>query len=184
MEGALRGGVDVVQIREKSLIDEALLEHTRNVVRQVDGRALVMLNDAADLIDAADVDGLHVGQEDLAGGEARERVGPNRLLGISTHDDREIALARPFADYLGFGAIFRSSTRSDVIARGPAEAAHAQELAGSDLPVFAIGGIDASKIDDLVRVGIRRVAVCQAILGAEDAEGAARELGERLRGQG
>jgi thiamine-phosphate pyrophosphorylase len=169
-EAAVRGGVDLVQVRERALGDRELLtalERARAVTARL-GIPLVV-NDRPDLAVLAGADFVHVGQEDLPVAEAR-RFGVG--VGLSTHAPREIDSAD--ADYIGVGPVFATPTKEGRPAVGLELVRYAAERARS--PWFAIGGIDASNIGGVVEAGARRVAVVRAIGDAEDPERAAAEL--------
>jgi len=175
LAAALRGGVDAVQVREKEATSREILEWARRVRGRVPG--LLLVNDRADLAVLADADGVHLGQDDLPPEPAREILGADRLLGVSTHDlDQARAAARTGADYVGFGSIF--STRTKGVAKGLGPGALAPVLEAVSIPVFPIGGIDAHNAGDLAFA--RRAAVSSAILAAEDPERAARAIRSAL----
>jgi thiamine-phosphate pyrophosphorylase len=170
VEGAVRGGVDIVQVREKELPDAALLpvlEGIRELTRRL-GVPLVV-NDRADLAILAEADYVHVGQEDLPVAAAR-RLG--LAVGQSTHAAAEIDASE--ADYIGVGPVYATPTKEG---RAPVglelvrwAAAHARQ------PWFAIGGIDTANVREVVAAGAERIAVVRAIADAPDPERAAAEL--------
>jgi thiamine-phosphate pyrophosphorylase len=170
LEAAVRGGVDIVQVREKALQDGELLralEAAREVTRRL-GVPLVV-NDRPDLAVLADADALHVGQDDLPA-EAARRFG--LPVGLSTHAAAEIDAAT--ADYIGVGPVHATPTKEGRPAVGldlvRYAAAHARQ------PWFAIGGIDRTNVEAVVAAGATRIAVVRAIADAADPEAAAREL--------
>ncbi len=179
LEAAILGGVDVIQIREKERTFDEFLRFSQRVLEIVAGRALVVVNDCVETASRLPMDGVHLGQADLPLRDARLRIGEERLLGISTHDAAEVRAALPWADYLGFGTVFPSRTRGNLAGIGPDAAAAATTLA-RHCPVFAIGGITIENIEALVGRGVRRVAVCEAILSALDPEAIARSFKEAL----
>jgi thiamine-phosphate pyrophosphorylase len=176
LEAAVRGGVDLVQVRERALSDRELLT-ALELARVVTGRLRVPLvvNDRPDLAVLSGADFVHVGQEDIPVAEAR-RFGVG--VGVSTHAPREIDAA--VADYIGVGPVFATPTKEGRPAVGLELVRYAAERARS--PWFAIGGIDASNIADAVGAGARRVAVVRAIGDAPDPERAAAELRAALPG--
>jgi thiamine-phosphate pyrophosphorylase len=177
LEAAVRGGVDLVQIRERELPDRELLlvlEEARAVTARL-GVPLVV-NDRPDLAVLCGADFVHVGQEDLPVDAAR-RFGVG--VGLSTHAPREIDTAE--ADYIGVGPVFATPTKEGRAAVGLALVRYAAERAR--VPWFAIGGIDASNVRDVVAAGASRVAVVRAIGDASDPEQAARELRQALLDQ-
>jgi thiamine-phosphate pyrophosphorylase len=176
LEAAVRGGVDMVQVREKGLPDGELLqvlELARAVTRSL-GVPLVV-NDRPDLAVLVGADYVHVGQDDLPS-EAVRRVGIP--FGRSTHSPSELAAAD--ADYVGVGPVHATPTKEGRPAVGLELVRHA--AAHAPAPWFAIGGIDAETIGPVVAAGARRVAVVRAIGDADDPERAARELRDALPG--
>jgi thiamine-phosphate pyrophosphorylase len=182
VRAALAGGVSIVQLREKEMPERRLLDLARRVrVWTREAGALFIMNDRADLAVAADADGVHVGQDELPVKEARDIVGPRRLVGVSTHDiDQARKAVLDGADYLGVGPVFPSTTKSfdshvglDLVCEVAAEIL---------LPWFAIGGIDTDNVATVVDAGAKRIAVSHAILGADDPAGAAQLLCEALIG--
>jgi thiamine-phosphate pyrophosphorylase len=170
LEAAVRGGVDLVQVRERALPDRELLRvlaEARDVTRRL-GIPLVV-NDRPDLAVLCGADFVHVGQEDLPVDAAR-RFGVG--VGLSTHVPREIDTAE--ADYIGVGPVFATPTKEGRAAVGLDLVRYAAERAR--VPWFAIGGIDASNVRDVVAAGASRVAVVRAIGDASDPERAAAEL--------
>jgi thiamine-phosphate pyrophosphorylase len=181
LPAALRGGVDMVQLRDKELDDDSLLEvaaRFRAACREND--ALFWLNDRPDLALGAGADGVHVGQDDLPPGEVREEVGEQLLIGLSTHSPEQFdaALASE-ADQLSVGPVWETPTKPGRPAAGLDYVRHAAAHAGEQ-PWFAIGGIDEANVGEVVEAGARRVVVVRAIRDAADPEGAARRLRDAL----
>ena len=174
LEAAIRGGVDVVQVREKQLPDGELLA-SLEVARRVTRRLAVPLvvNDRPDLALLVEADLVHVGQDDLPV-EAVRRLG--LPAGLSTHTPLEVD--RADADYLGVGPVFSTPTKPGRPAVGLELVRYAAETAR--VPWFAIGGIDASNAAQVIEAGATRLAVVRAIGDAPDPERAARELREAL----
>jgi thiamine-phosphate pyrophosphorylase len=178
VESALSGGVDLVQLREKSLSDDELLEVARDFRRLCSKHgALFVVNDSPELAARVAADGVHVGQDDVSVAEARRIVGPRRLVGLSASSPDEIAAGQE-ADYLGVGPVFATPTKLDGAPAGLGLVAEAAQVA--HVPWFAIGGIDASRLDDVLAAGATRVAVVRAIADAPDPAAAARDLRARL----
>jgi thiamine-phosphate pyrophosphorylase len=174
LEAAVRGGVDIVQIREKGLSDRDLLvvlEEARAVTHRL-GVPLVV-NDRPDLAVLSGADYVHLGQEDLPVAQAR-RFGIG--LGQSTHAPKEIDAAE--GDYIGVGPVHSTPTKAGRPAVGLELVRYA--AARARVPWFAIGGIDASNVADVVAAGATRIAVVRAIGEAPDPERAARELRDAL----
>ena len=170
LEAAVRGGVDMVQVREKGLPDGELLralELVRSVTRRL-GVPLVV-NDRPDLAALCEADYVHVGQDDLPV-EATRAFGVR--VGLSTHARAEIDGAE--ADYIGVGPVFATPTKEGRRPAGLELVRYAAERARQ--PWFAIGGIDGTNVGDVVAAGARSVAVVRAIGDSPDPERAAREL--------
>jgi thiamine-phosphate pyrophosphorylase len=170
IESAVRGGVDIVQVREKSLADGQLLRvlhEARDVTRRL-GVPLVV-NDRPDLAVLAEADYVHLGQDDLPVAAARQL---GLRVGQSTHAPDE--LDRTDADYAGVGPVYATPTKESRPAVGLELVRHA--AAHARMPWFAIGGIDASNVADVVAAGAERIAVVRAIGDAPDPERAAAAL--------
>jgi thiamine-phosphate pyrophosphorylase len=171
----------MVQLRDKELDDEALLQAAARFRALCDDHgALFWLNDRPDLALAAHADGVHVGQDDEAPGEVRELVGERLLIGLSTHSPEQFdAALGSEADQLSVGPVWETPTKAGRPAAGLAYVRYAAEH-GGDAPWFAIGGIDAGNVGEVVAAGARRVVVVRAIRDAADPEAAARRLREAL----
>ena len=165
----LDAGVDMLQLREKRLNDRELFRRAdwmTGACRRAG--ALCIINDRADVAEAVDADGVHVGQDDLSPQAARAVVGPERLVGLSTHSREDIVEAVAVdVDYLGVGPVFDSATKSFDRVAGPELLRQAAEQS-PDVPWFAIGGIDLSVIDRVLETGAARIAVSAAVIAAED----------------
>jgi thiamine-phosphate pyrophosphorylase len=174
LEAAVRGGVDIVQIRDKMLADGALLHalrHAREVTRRL-GVPLVV-NDRPDLARLVEADYVHVGQDDLPVAAARTfGVG----IGQSTHAPAELAATD--ADYAGVGPVYETPTKAGRPAVGLEYVRHA--AAHARVPWFAIGGIDETNVAEVVAAGATRIAVVRAIGDAQDPERAAAVLRRSL----
>lgn len=162
---AAEGGVDVVQLRDKSLGDRELLAVARDVRRWTRAAGvLFVVNDRPDIAVLCQADGVHLGQEDVSVADARRITGGEMLLGVSTHIPEQVRAAiRDGATYLGVGPTFPSSTKSFDAFPG---LEFVREVAGlTTLPAFALGGIDVSNVGQVVAAGLNRVAVSRAIAG-------------------
>ena len=176
LEAALAGGVDVVQLRLKEAADEEVVAAAR-VFREVCDRhgALFVLNDRPELVEACGADGVHVGQDDVSPVEARAVVGPERIVGLSTHSAQQLAAAeREPVDYVAVGPVFETPTKPGRPAVGLELVRTAAATARK--PWFAIGGIDAENAGEVVAAGAERLAVVRAIRDADDPSAAARAL--------
>ncbi len=176
VEAALKGGVTCVQLREKELDETAFLQEAKELCALCRRYGVpFIVNDNVEIAIACGADGVHVGQEDLAAGEVRRRVGENMILGVSVHTVEEARQAvRDGADYLGLGAVFPTNTKTDV-EQMPNETLRAI-CDAVDVPIVAIGGINRGNILKLAGSGVDGVALVSAIFSAEDIEGACREL--------
>ena len=178
LRGALVGGAAAIQIREKEMPDGTLVERARQVVRAVhEAGALAIVNDRPDLAVLAAADGVHVGRDDLAPQAARRIVGPDRIVGTSTHSlEQALAAAEAGADYIGCGPMFQSTTKPQEVIPGPSLAAEVTAKVG--LPVMAIGGICAGNAAEVLAAGAGWLAVSSAVCAAEDPEDETRRLVE------
>jgi len=176
---ALRGGVDMVQLRDKEAGDEVILRAAATFRALCDEHgALFWLNDRPDLAGAARADGIHLGQDDMPVAEAREQLGPDVLIGLSTHSPEQFdAALRSEADQLSVGPVWETPTKAGRPAAGLDYVRYAAEH-GGDVPWFAIGGIDAGNVGEVVGAGARRIVVVRAIRDADDPERAAAGLRE------
>jgi thiamine-phosphate pyrophosphorylase len=182
LEAVLRGGADLIQLREKAprCAEEvvSLAEPFRRAADRHD--ALFILNDWPELVDECNADGVHVGQDDAPVAEARAAAGPEAIVGLSTHSPAEIDAAcaaegddRP--DQISVGPIWETPTKEGRPATGLELIEHAA-AADQPMPWFAIGGIDAGNVREVVAAGARRIVVVRAIRDSSDPEAAAREL--------
>lgn len=152
-------GVDIVQLRDKAVDDGTLYRHGRAFVAAARaGGVLSIINDRADIAAAVDADGVHVGQEELPAAAVRGVVGPDRLVGLSTHDLDQVrdAAGRP-VDYIGCGPVFPSSTKSFDRHTGPDWLSDVADIFAG--PAFAIGGVDLTNVGAVAGRGMNRVAV-------------------------
>jgi thiamine-phosphate pyrophosphorylase len=177
LRAALTGGVDIVQLREKSLPRREIELAALTFRRLCDTySALFIVNDDPDMARACNADGVHVGQDDTPAAEAREALGPEAIVGLSTHSAEQIAAANEEPiDYMSVGPIWETPTKEGRPAVGLELISHAARHAAH--PFFAIGGIDPSNAGDVIGAGAQRLCVVRAIRDAEDPMAAA----ERLR---
>jgi thiamine-phosphate pyrophosphorylase len=196
LHAAIAGGADVVQLRDKRLDDEELARTARTasaLCRRLG--ALFIVNDRPAVALEAGADGVHVGQEDMPVERVRELVGPDVLIGLSTHTPEEIDAVQAASratgaaldaigdgssavDYIGVGPVHSTPTKPGRTATGVELVRYAAMHAR--VPFFAIGGIDAVNIASVVAAGGRRIAVVRAIADAGDPGEAARALHARL----
>jgi thiamine-phosphate pyrophosphorylase len=178
LRAALAGGVDMLQLRDKDASDEELLGAAERFRRVCDDhRALFWLNDRPELVEAARADGVHVGQDDEPVTEVRSAVGPDVLIGLSTHSPEQLdaALASD-ADQLSVGPVYETPTKEGRPATGLGYVSYAAQRVGGSRPWFAIGGIDRGNVGDVVAAGAGRIVVVRAIRDAPDPGAAAAQL--------
>jgi thiamine-phosphate pyrophosphorylase len=176
LDAALRGGTDIVQLREKELSADELVRAAEPFRKACATHgALFVLNDRPELVERCGADGVHVGQEDASLEEARRAVGSDLLVGISATTAQEL---RGEPDYFGVGAVFGTPTKPESQAAGLELVRAARDTLR--VPWFAIGGIDAETIGDVAASGAAGVAVVRAIRDAADPEDAARVLRAKL----
>jgi thiamine-phosphate pyrophosphorylase len=180
LDSALRGGVDILQLRVKDASDKAILAAAGRFGEACSRhRALFVINDRPDLVLAAGADGVHVGQDDVPVAKAREHVGHDRLVGLSTHTPDQVDRAG-HVDYIGVGPVHATPTKPGRPAVGLELVRYAR--GNAHVPFFAIGGIDSANVVAVREAGATRIAVVRALTEADDPERAARELREALIG--
>ncbi len=176
IEDALKGGVTLLQLREKNMGEEDLLKEALEVQKICKKyRVPLIINDDVELAKSINADGVHVGQSDLDAGTARTILGPDKIIGVTAKTvEQARAAQRAGANYLGSGAIFGTGTKPDA---KPMTMELLREIVNAvDIPVVAIGGIDSSNAYKLAKTGIAGIAVVNGIFGKSDCCAAAREL--------
>lgn len=187
LPAVIAGGVEIVQLRIKDLDPRGNADDRLMVLEAADHAAelcaehgaLFVLNDFPELAVEVDADGAHVGQEDMPVARAREIVGPDMLIGLSTHTPEEIDAVTPaLVDYIGVGPVHATPTKPGRRAVGVGLVRYAATHAS--VPFFAIGGLDAQNAGEVLDAGASRVCVLRAVASAESPERAARRLRELL----
>jgi thiamine-phosphate pyrophosphorylase len=174
LRAALTGGVDIVQLRDKEATRRTLEIAGQTFRRLCDTySALFIVNDDPSLARACNADGVHVGQDDVAVSEAREILGPDALIGLSTHSEQQIAGAEG-VDYISVGPVWETPTKEGRPAVGLELVRHAAEH--SRFPFYAVGGIDAARAPAVIEAGASRLCVVRAIRDAADPGAVAAEL--------
>lgn len=177
IQHAVNAGVPAVQLRERDLSTGEALALTREIQSITAPRAVpLIVNDRVDLVLAMNVDGVHLRANSLPVPVARRLVGPDRLVGVSTHSIGEVEQAnRDGADYVLFGPIFDTPSKRPF---GPplGLAALREVCRRSTIPVFAVGGVTSASVPDIKRAGAHGVAVIGAILTRDDVAAATREM--------
>ncbi len=183
MEEAILGGVDIIQLRDKTSGKSELLRKAR-ALRELTLKHQVtfIVNDHIEVAMEVDADGIHLGQDDLPITEARKIVG-NKIIGISTHALSEAWLAeRQGADYIGVGPVFRTATKADVV--DPVSVSYVREVAQAiRIPFVAIGGIKLHNVDDVIAAGATRICAISEIVGSADVKGTCEAFLSKLKRQ-
>ncbi|MEK3885462.1 thiamine phosphate synthase [Paenibacillus sp. PL2-23] len=182
MEEAIKGGVDIIQLRDKTSGREELLKKAkalRELTRQY--QVTFIVNDHIDIALEVDADGVHLGQGDVPLVEARRLVG-DKIIGISTHAIEEALLAeQQGADYIGVGPVFPTATKADVV--DPVTVAYVREVAERvRIPFVAIGGIKLHNVDEVIAAGATRICAVSEIVGSPDVKGTCEAFLRKLNG--
>lgn len=176
VEAALKNGATCIQLREKDLDEETFLAEAKEMAKLCrQYHVPFIINDNVDIAIKCGADGIHVGQEDMAVSDVRSRVGDDMIIGVSAHTVKEaLEAVRNGADYLGLGAVFSTSTKTDVNVM-PFETLK-DICQAVEVPVVAIGGISKNNLMELSGSGVDGIAVVSAIFGASDPGASTREL--------
>ncbi len=183
VEQALRGGVDMVQLREYSLNDSQLFEMALKVRKLTSKyKALFIVNNRPDIALASGADGVHLGQDDLPVPAARKILGKSKLIGVSTHDISQAKRAiKDWADYIGVGPVYPTQTKKNVVPPVTLDYVRQVNKARLPIPFFAIGGIKLHNVEEVLKAGARRIAVVTGIVGAHKVAKVAGEYKKILR---
>ena len=178
VESALKGGVTCVQLREKTLNDGEFLQEALQIADLCKNYDVpFLINDNIEIAVKCNADGVHIGQEDMTLKEARPLLGENKIIGVSVHNVSEaLAAVKDGADYLGVGAMFSTSTKTDTAVLSLQTLKDICKAV--NIPVVAIGGINKKNITQLKDSGIDGVALVSAVFGAEDIEKECRFLSD------
>ena len=184
VEAAIRGGATLVQLREKAMDDEAFIREALEVKKVTDAYGIpLIINDRTDICLAVNAAGIHIGQQDLPAKIVRSMVGPDKIIGVSAATLSEaIQAEQDGADYLGVGAMFATSTKTNT--RPVTIEQLTQIKQAVQIPVVAIGGIQSSNVTTLADTGIDGIAVVSAILAQENITHAAEQLKACFTGAG
>lgn len=181
VEEALEGGATFVQLREKTLNESEFLEEAKELKKLcAKYNVPFVINDNIGIALAMDADGVHIGQDDMEAGAVREKLGPDKIIGVSAQTVEQALLAeKRGADYLGVGAVFPTESKDDA-AEVSKETLKA--ICGAvSIPVVAIGGVSEENIGELAGTGIAGAAVISAIFSRKDIKNAAAELKKAVR---
>lgn len=179
VEEALKGGATFVQLREKNLDEEHFLQEAKEI-KQLCRQYHVpfVINDNVEIALSMDADGVHVGQSDMEAGEVREKLGPDKIIGVSAQTVEQAILAeQKGADYLGVGAVFPTGSKED--ADDVSQETLKAICEAVNIPVIAIGGISSKNVMELAGSGICGIAVISAIFAQPDIAQATKELKKR-----
>jgi len=178
-EAVLKAGVRFIQFREKSMSARQMFSVAKKLRKLTwDYSATLIINDRIDLALAVDADGVHLGQDDLPYEVAREMF--DGIIGVSTHSVEEAKKAEKFADYISAGPVFKTTTKED--AKEPIGIEGLRRIVSSvKMPVVAIGGINKFNIEDVLKTGVKGVAVISAIANSQNPEKSAKELLEIVK---
>ena len=181
LEKAIKGGVDLVQYRDKASSTKEMIEESIPLLKTAQkARVPFIINDRLDVAVSINADGLHLGQEDMPVETARKILGKGKILGLSCHTLAEIKKAqKQDVDYLGFGPIFRTATKPESKPKG--RLAYAQALKAAHKPVFAIGGVTKTNLNSLSRTAPLRIAVCREICLSKHPQKTAGELKNKIK---
>jgi len=178
---AVKGGVTIVQLREKKLEDKQLIEKSLSLAKKLKKYSVpLIINDKIDVAFSSSASGVHLGQSDLPCFSAREVLGKHRIIGVSTNSIQEAETAvRDGADYIAISPIFDTPTKTDT---DPAVGLDgiAEIKKHVKIPIVGIGGINVKNARDVIKAGCDGIAVVSAIIAAEDPKQAAIELLEEI----
>ena len=179
--GSIRHGVDIIQLRDKLGTARDTLKCFKGILRAVNGRVPVIMNDRVDLAIAAGADGVHLGQEDIPIKDARRMIGPKAVIGVSCQSCEHARQAqRDGADYIGFGSVFKTLTKPE---RNPMNLdLFKKAVREISIPIFAVGGIASRNISALRAVGVKHFAVCRAVCTASNIGEAVSEIKKEISG--
>ena len=178
--GAVNGGANVIQLRDKTASDSQMVQQARALLKITKPRRIpLVINDRIEVAKAAGADGVHLGQMDRGLKTARDILGENAIIGKSTHsEDEALEAEREGFDYIGVGPVFKTPTKPDAAPVGLKLVRFASQ--NIRIPFVAIGGIDPTNIVQVRQAGAKIVAVVRAVMASEEPEKAAAELLQRL----
>lgn len=180
-EAAIRGGATMVQLREKDVSDEQMIDIGKPLIEITRAAGIpLIVNDRVEVALALDADGVHVGQQDMVAEHAREMIGSDRILGVSAETvEQALRAEQAGADYIGAADVYGTTSKRDVNPPIGIEGL-ANIVRAVSIPVVGIGGIKLTNADEVMLSGIAGIAVISAIMGDEDPEDAARLLRELI----
>lgn len=179
---AVAGGVTMVQVREKSNNIQSFIERANavKVILKDTGVALI-INDRVDVALAVDADGVHLGQSDMPASIARQLIGPTKLLGLSIENEEQLIEANQLPlDYIGLSAIFATPTKTNIKTEWGISGLR-KALTASHFPIVAIGGINSSNLDEIIKTGVDGIALVSAICHSSDPKQASKALLQQIK---
>ena len=180
VEEMIKGGIKIVQYRAKTKDTREKVKEAREIRELCRKNGVIFIvNDNIDIALLVDADGVHIGQEDMHPDDVRKLIGDNKIIGLSTHSEKQgmEAYKNPNVDYIGVGPIFPTTTKDTTpVGLGYLEYA----VKNLDLPFVAIGGIKAHNIDAIIAKGAQRVCLVSEIVGADSISDMARNLQEKF----
>ncbi len=174
------GGADAIQLREKTISDSEFISLAREVRDITTKReSLLIINDRVHIAREVNADGVHLGQQDMNALEARNIIGDEKIIGVSTHSITQAKQAqKDGADYIAIGPIYRTRTKGYEPSVG---IEIIRKISGAvNIPFIAIGAITLSNLDEVLKAGASRIAVCSAIIGSKDIYSSTRQFKEKL----
>ena len=178
---AIEGGAHIIQFRDKEISDDEfnfLAEKIKKITQREN--VPLIINDRANIAKSIDAEGVHLGQDDMPLKEVRGILGNDKIIGISTHNvEQALEAKKQGADYIGLGPVFETSSKEIKDTVGPEMIKEVFSLV--KIPVFPIGGINLSNLDQVIKAGSKRIAVISAVIGQRDVKKSAKELLERLK---
>jgi len=168
VKNALNAGCKVVQYREKNKDLQKMIKEAKKIKEVCEGKALFIVNDDLDVALAVDADGLHVGKDDISYENARKKLGPNKIIGLTVHNTKEAVDAEILgADYIGLAPIFKTETKKDAIEPiGLSEIKLVRK--NVNIPIVALGGIKKENIKDIISAGADSIAAISAVISSEN----------------
>jgi len=181
VEQAIKGGITALQLREKELSSREFLKRALKIKNMLPPHITFIINDRIDIALASDADGVHLGQDDIPLKIAREIMGEEKTIGISTHNVEQAKIAEEEgADYIGIGPVFPTSTKPDASPSIGCKLVF-EVKSRAKIPVVAIGGISLDNLEEVLKTGVDGIAVVSAIFEKEDVLKATKNLVERIK---
>lgn len=181
-EMAVKGGADIIQLRDKNMPASELVETAIAIKKICSGRALLIINDRVDIAVLSGADGVHLGKEDIPINEARKLLGNNKYIGATANslEDAELAV-KAGADYIGYGHIYQ--TQSKLKSTSPVGINGLKEIVKYiNIPVLAIGGIDLTNAEEVIKTGVHGIAVIGCVLKSQNPINTVKQLKQIING--